>query len=211
MLNGNTLVVLIERDYKGCHERYALTQEEFDERFGQFYAEGMLKPVEGDFETFTLSPLVHVGYTMTTVGSSLWNLFFTDMAWGLPEQDVEEGNLAYVRETFFNSLKDYVPAFKMPHKVYQRRLRCSGQTLGYRFDVLNDRGVRVIAFDVPVFLASKFSDNIKPCSIDKGQVVLGVVEGGRFVTKDERNVVEVSEKNMSEAVAMFKEIYRGQK
>lgn len=102
----NHKAILIEEDYKGSYERYALTPEEFNNEFAPCLAEGMPHPsVEG--ESWTLRPLVHMWYEETTIGSESWNNFFTDMEFGLPESDIENGNLAYIREDF--SLKQYLP------------------------------------------------------------------------------------------------------
>lgn len=100
--------ILVERDYKGEFERFALTPEEFEQEFGSCLAEGMLYP-DNDGNTYTLRPLVHVWYCATTVGSEMWDTFFTDMEWGMAYGDIESGNLAYIRDDFMDSLKKYLP------------------------------------------------------------------------------------------------------
>lgn len=82
-------IVLVERDYKGEYERFALTETQFFEEFGFI-------PVCSGTET--LSPFVHIWFEPNVcVGDSEWETFFTDMEEGLPQSDVENGNLAYVR------------------------------------------------------------------------------------------------------------------
>lgn len=81
-------VFLVERDYKGIFERFALTREQFIEEFE-------FEPSECDTET--LRPLVHIWYCETVVGSGMWNIFFTDMSYGLSDSDLESNNMASVR------------------------------------------------------------------------------------------------------------------
>lgn len=96
--------ILLERDYKGEYERFALTPEEFNKAFRSFLAKGMPAPTTyGD--SYTLQPLVHLWYCVAEVGGEKWNNFFTDMSWGMSESDIENGNLAYIREEFLLSLK----------------------------------------------------------------------------------------------------------
>ena len=101
-------VIIIERDFKGELERYALTYEEFCNVFSSNFSDGLLPP-KPEGSTFTLQPLVHIWYKPCEVGSDEWNRFFTDMSWGLSEGDIESGNLAYIREDFMQSLKQYLP------------------------------------------------------------------------------------------------------
>lgn len=100
--------ILIERDYKGEYERYALTPEEFNKEFATCLVEDM-PPPKANGDSYTLRPLVHMWYKPCEVGSEEWTRFFTDMSWGLPDSDIESGNLAYIREEFMQSLKDYLP------------------------------------------------------------------------------------------------------
>ena len=79
--------ILIERDYKGIYERFALTPDEFIAEFpdiANITTQG----------TYTISPMVHIWYSPCIVGDNMWNLFFTDMTWGLPDTDINIGNLA---------------------------------------------------------------------------------------------------------------------
>lgn len=101
--------ILVERDYKGEFERFALTPDEFKEQFGDFLSEDsdLTKEEPG---SFTVQHLVHIWYQPSDVGSEMWNRFFTDMAWGLSEGDIENKNFAYIREDFFQSLKEFLPA-----------------------------------------------------------------------------------------------------
>ena len=96
--------IIIERDYKGEYERYALTREEFRKEYPDLW------PVGASEDAYiggsrTISPLVHMWYTTCNVGSIIWNEFFTNMKYGLPESDISRGNLAYVREDLFKALK----------------------------------------------------------------------------------------------------------
>lgn len=105
--NEKAKAILVERDYKGIYERFALTPEEFNKEFQPFLASDMPVPTtHGD--SYTLQPLVHMWYCSAEVGGEKWNSFFTDMSWELPESDIESGNLAYIREEFLQSLKDQV-------------------------------------------------------------------------------------------------------
>ena len=99
----NIKAILVERDYKGIYERFALTPEEFKEE----YPEVDIDIIEQD--SYTEAPLVHIWYRPCIVGSEMWNLFFTDMTWELPSVDIEFNNLAYVREDLMKSLLKYLP------------------------------------------------------------------------------------------------------
>lgn len=98
--------ILVERDYKGEYERYALTPEEFKEEYPDVYKK--CGPIEG-INSVTLSPMIHITFERCTVGGEVWNNFFTDMKMGLPDSDIESGNLAYIRQDLFQSLKEYLP------------------------------------------------------------------------------------------------------
>lgn len=101
-------VVLVEIDYKGKYERYALTPEEFERDFNGCLMNDMPEPtVDGD--TYTIRPLVHVWYMVTEVGSEEWNKFFTDMSFELPESDIENKNFAFVKVDSMQSLRQYLP------------------------------------------------------------------------------------------------------
>lgn len=195
--------ILIERNYKGSHERYALTMEEFKERYGYYLQEGMSMPKDGDFDSYTLAPMVHIGYTLTTVGSSLWNTFFTDMSYGLTEGDIEEGNLAYIRESLFMSLKRYIKSFEIPHVILIRKLVVGERHVGYRLDVRTPKGKRLIAFDVELGLLSEIIPQMNVGYIQNGKDVIGVNMDGKFVSRDEKNVVEVSKSSITEAIKRY--------
>lgn len=208
----NIEAVIIERNYKGSHERYALTVDEFKERYGYYLQEGMAMPKDGDFEAYTLAPMVHIGYTLTTVGSSLWNTFFSDMSYGLTEGDIEEGNLAYVRESFFMSLKKYIKSFEIPHTIFIRKLVVGSKHVGYRLDVRNPKGQRLIAFDVELGLLSEIIPKMNVGCIQNGKDVVGVDKGGKFISRNEQNVVEVSRSSIPEAIKRYnKEVRRKEK
>ena len=100
--------ILVERDYKGEYERFALTPEEFEKEFPETVAKGSWPVREAN--TDTLAPLVHIWFEPCVVGDAAWSRHFTDMEWGLPESDVERGNVAYIREGFMQSLKKHLPA-----------------------------------------------------------------------------------------------------
>ena len=99
----NIKAILVERDYKGIYERFALTHEEFKEE----YPEVAIDTIESD--SYTEAPLVHIWYRPCVVGDEMWNLFFNDMTWELPTIDIECGNFAYVREDMMKSLFEYLP------------------------------------------------------------------------------------------------------
>lgn len=88
--------ILVERDCFGRYERFALTPEEFDKMFPG--------APEG-FKVTTLKPSVHIYFEPCTVGDETWNKFFTDMKWGLCEEDIEAGNTAMIRADFFGELR----------------------------------------------------------------------------------------------------------
>ena len=104
--------VIIEIDYKGSYERFALTPDEFSEVFKKYILKGMSVPAH-EGSTFTLRPLVHAWYMLTEVGSVNWNEFFTEMACGLPESDAHSGNYAYISLDDTLSLKEDVEKFIM--------------------------------------------------------------------------------------------------
>lgn len=95
--------VLIEQDYKGCYERYALTLEEFRNDFERFL-DDMLPPTNTEGNIYTIRPGVHLWYKQTTIGSPEWDEFFTDMTSGLPNSDINSGNLAHVEYEYMNKL-----------------------------------------------------------------------------------------------------------
>ena len=101
------MAVIIEIDYKGSYERFALTPDEFSEEFKYYIPRGMSKPTS-EGSTFTLRPLVHAWYMLTEVGSLTWNEFFTERACGLPESDERSGNHAYISLDDTLSLKEDV-------------------------------------------------------------------------------------------------------
>lgn len=102
----NVSVILVELDNKGYYERFALTPEEFQKEFPKAYEN--FAPIE-ESNSITIRPLVHIWFEPCKVGDEKWNTFFTDMKEGLPESDIDSGNLAYIREDLFKSLKEYLP------------------------------------------------------------------------------------------------------
>lgn len=98
--------ILVELDYKGNYERFALTEAEFKRFYPNTY---QTLGCEEGFDT--LKPFVHIWFKKTRVGSENWVNFFTDMSWGLSESDIKNGNLAYIDPenalTFRNILLQY--------------------------------------------------------------------------------------------------------
>ena len=97
------LAVLVERDYKGTYERFALTMEEFRKAFTDQY-EHMPEPGRAG-ESYTLRPMVHLWYCQAGVNDSEWDHFFTDMSYGLPDSDIKAGNLARIDYSMMKELK----------------------------------------------------------------------------------------------------------
>ena len=98
--------ILVEMDYKGYYERFALTPEEFEKEFPKTYAH--FGPIE-EGNSDTLRPMVHIWFEPCVVGDGAWKRHFTDMEEGLPESDIESGNLAYIDYNQMQSLKKYLP------------------------------------------------------------------------------------------------------
>ena len=98
--------ILIERDYKGIYERFALTSDEFMNVFPET-AKKCSWPLQMA-DSDTIQPLVHIWFCPCFIGDDQWNRFFTDMTFGLPYSDINSGNLAFIREDLFQSLKKYV-------------------------------------------------------------------------------------------------------
>lgn len=99
--------ILVERDYKGEYERFALTPEEFTAEYGEFMASQGAPIMVWD--NITIKPMVHISCSLASVGSEKWERFFSDMADGLSESDIKNGNLAEIRYDFMQSLKKYLP------------------------------------------------------------------------------------------------------
>lgn len=119
--------ILVEMDYKANYGRFALTPEEFEKEFPDTYKnfghfDGVVNTLKGDelssFEycdSDTLRPMVHIWFCPTNIGSAVWENFFTDMAWGLPESDIEAGNLAYIDKNQMQSLSKYLEDISVYH------------------------------------------------------------------------------------------------
>lgn len=133
--------ILVERDYKGEHERFALTRDEFLSEYGEALRDNGL--VQGlAWNTFALRPMVFISFREVTVGDDDWERFFADMEDGLAQGEIEEGNRAYIREDFFGELKKYLPvqaqsleekiqkAEKIGEKTGVRGLRPGARDLG---------------------------------------------------------------------------------
>lgn len=104
-------VVLAERDYKGQYERFALTCEEFRERYPECFAEAAVE--EG---TITIKPLVHLYYKRTVIGGKEWEEFFTDMKAGISDSDINRGNIAYIRSDLAGDLKNIIYRYESEQK-----------------------------------------------------------------------------------------------
>lgn len=101
--------VLIEVDYKGNYERFAMTRQQFSERYKEYLDENMKEPSALSGNTYEFRPMVHMWYKSCDIGSSQWNDFFTDMSCGLSESDLESGNVAEVKEDLMGALADFLP------------------------------------------------------------------------------------------------------
>lgn len=104
--------ILVEMDYKGYYERFALTPEEFKEEFPETF-EHFGPIVESNSDT--LKPFVHIWFEPCVVGDASWDVFFTDMEAGLPESDIESGNLAYIDHNQMQSLSKYLEDVSVYH------------------------------------------------------------------------------------------------
>lgn len=110
-------VVIIELDYRGSYSRYALTIQEFNEEFEERLKENMPSPIDQG-TSYTLKPMIHVWYELVEFGSPHWKKFFTDMEYGLPEGDIQNGNLAHIDFENLRSraLKDAVMDTALRHQ-----------------------------------------------------------------------------------------------
>ena len=105
MTNTPKTAVIIEEDYKGYFIRNALTREDFARIFPDAPAP------TSNTETDTIRSLVHIWYVETEINSPLWETFFTDMTWELPDSDIENGVRAYIDpDQCSESLRAYVEA-----------------------------------------------------------------------------------------------------
>lgn len=102
-------VVLVEMNYKGYYERFALTVEEFKERFPETVK--VFGEPTAVANSDTIKPLVHIWYKLDEISGSFWDSFFTRMDLGLPDSDVESGNLAYIDLDECESLRPLVQEF----------------------------------------------------------------------------------------------------
>lgn len=97
--------VLVELDYKGSYQRFALLPEEFAEAFPELWDELYRTLDNVDSDSYTIRPLVHIWYRVAKVNDVRWDTFFSDMEDGLPESDVESDNLAIVDLTECKALR----------------------------------------------------------------------------------------------------------
>lgn len=104
--------ILVEMDYKGYYERFALTPEEFKNEFPKTFEH--FSPIE-ESNSDTIRPLVHIWFEPCVVGDASWERHFTDMEEGLPESDIESGNLAYIDKNQMQSLSKYLEDVSVYH------------------------------------------------------------------------------------------------
>lgn len=78
-------------------------------------------------------------------------------------------------------------------KIVMNQLQLNGSVVGYRFDLLNSDGDRIVSFDVNTANAKAFLSMVNADSVEKGQAIKGREVDGVFITPDESNVIEVSE------------------
>ena len=107
--NRGIAAIIIERDYKGIYERFALTPEEFRQEYPEVFEDKPDDYTVSDPDSCTIAPLVHIWYRECYVGDRMWSKFFTDMTWGLPSIDTDAGNIAYIRRDMMKSLLEYLP------------------------------------------------------------------------------------------------------
>lgn len=93
--------ILVELDYKGSYQRFALTPEEFKERYPGTYA--IFGPIT-ECNSDTLKPMVHICFSPCVVNDDKWTTFFSDMEDGLPQSDIDCGNLAQIQLDEFGKL-----------------------------------------------------------------------------------------------------------
>lgn len=89
-----TDAVIVEHDYKGSYSRFALTLDEFRKEYIGRCSEIPEPTTSG--ESYTIRPLVHIWYKLCDINSEEFNTFFTNMAWGLCQSDIECNNLAVI-------------------------------------------------------------------------------------------------------------------
>lgn len=101
-MNTGKRAILVELDYKGNYRRYAVTPLEFAKAFptvmltDESCTEELRQSGVYGTGVWESRPMVHFWFAETTIGSEIWDTFFTDMAWGLPDSDIDSGNLAEV-------------------------------------------------------------------------------------------------------------------
>ena len=111
-------VVLVELNYKGIHNRYALTIQEFNEKFHESLQNDMAKPTDQS-GSYTLSSLIHIWYLVVEKNDHYWERFFSDMTYGIPESDIEKGKIAHIDFPSLQSLKDEVIDTALRHREVQ--------------------------------------------------------------------------------------------
>lgn len=97
--------ILVELDYKGSYQRFALTPEEFKVRYPETYK--TFGPIE-ESNSDTLKPMVHIWFQPCNINDDKWTTFFSDMEDGLPQSDIDCGNLAEIRLDEFGELIRYI-------------------------------------------------------------------------------------------------------
>lgn len=106
-----TTAILLERNYKGTYERYALTPAEFAEEYPDLWKE-LGNSVPEECGSYTISPLVHIWFCPTEIFSDKWRRFFSDMTYGLSKSDIESGNVAYTSSKMARSLQQIIETYE---------------------------------------------------------------------------------------------------
>lgn len=87
-------LVMVERDYKGYYERGITTIDDFQLE----YPDSGIPCIDSD--TDTLRPMVHIWYKCPKSEDEI-DTFLSDMEEGLPQCDIDSGNIAYLRKDLF--------------------------------------------------------------------------------------------------------------
>jgi len=84
----------------------------------------------------------------------------------------------------------------MGRRIVVNKLSLDGNLVGYRFDILEGSN-KVVSLDINKNAAKAFLSLVDSSQIIKGYNIKGRIEGSLFVTNDESNVVEVTNKNQA--------------
>lgn len=188
--------ILVEMDYKGYYERFALTPEEFEKEFPETYEH--FGPIEEE-NSDTVKSLVHIWFEPCVVGDGAWERHFTDMANGLPESDIESGNLAYIDYNQMQSLSMYLKDTAVFHcrAVYQHdnypfaareiksQILSTNTTFDYRLCALKcvEENKAEVSEDFPNDRIFTFEFDIKTPRDSAANIksILDMVDGGELI------------------------------